>query len=94
MDAEHCVTPDDVMVHLVSHLQWIYEDVVVGDWQQRFGFRRSLTTSQVWHNRKTGQWGFHVSNDAFTGVPNIYVSDTFTTLLEEVVSFYVKAWRL
>jgi hypothetical protein len=94
MQAEDCKTVDDVLLHLVSHLQWVHGEVCVDDWKQLLGFRRSLQTSQVWHNVSTGLWGYNVSDDEFTGSPNLRTAPTFSQLLQDVAAFYARFWKI
>jgi cold shock protein len=94
MRAEDCKTNDDIMLHLVSHLQWIDTDVKVGPWEQKMGFRRHCFISQVWHNTQTNAWAFHVSDDEFAGEPNMGVYKSFTELLLGVAQKYSVHWDL
>jgi hypothetical protein len=94
MRAEDCKSADDVMVHLVSHLQWVDEDVKVGPWTQKMGFRRFSFISQVWYNNETKEWAFHVSEDEYTGVPNMGIYPSFTGLLHAVAQRYASRWNV
>lgn len=94
MRAEDCKTADDVMQHLVSSLQWIDADVRTGSWVQKMGFRRSYFISQVWYNTETGEWAFHVSDDTFTGSPNMGIYPSFTELMCGVTQKYATLWKL
>ncbi len=94
MRAEDCKTVDDIMLHLVSHLEWIDEDVKVGPWVQKMGFRRSLTVTQVWYNTETNEWAFHVGDDGYTGTPNMGIYPSFTDLLNGVAQKYYIYWKL
>ena len=94
MRAENCKTFDDVIQHLVSHLKWIDEDVKVGTWIQKMGFRRALFISQVWYNTETKEWAFHVSDDAYMGIPNMGIYPSFTDLLLGVAKKYTSLWKL
>ncbi len=94
MRAEDCKSVDDIMQHLVSHLQWIDEDVKVGPWVQKMGFRRYYFRSQVWYNAETEQWAFHVSEDEYMGTPNMGIYPSFTHLLQGVAQKYSSLWNL
>lgn len=95
MDAKDCKNKNDVVVHLMSNLNYIADNnVFVGDYQQLFGFRRLFMISQVWYHHKNHTWAFHVSDDEFTGEPNMGVYDTLPQLLDGVADIYVKNWKL
>ena len=94
MDPSECKTKDDVLFHLVSNLTYIYEDKFAGEYRQVLGFRRSFSVSQVWRNRTSGTWAYHVSEDAFDGVANIGEYDTFGELLDRVADVYAKLWNI
>ena len=94
MKVEQCQSVDDIVVHLVANLAWIDEDVAVGVWRQRFGFRRGPWTSQAWHNTVTNEWAFHVSDGAFTGMANMGTYDTFHEMLHGVAGLYEKSWLI
>lgn len=94
MRAEDCRSVDDIMQHLASQLQWIDEEIKVGSWVQKFGFRRYYFISQVWYNTETKKWAFHVSDDKYTGEPNMGVYESFTELLLGVSQKYSILWNL
>ncbi len=94
MRAADCKSRDDVMQHLVSELQWIDKEVNVGQWIQKMGFRRHHFTSQVWYNTTTKVWAFHVSDDDFSGEPNMGIYVSFTDLLLGVAQKYTSLWKL
>jgi hypothetical protein len=94
MRAEDCKSTDDVVQHLASELKWIDEEVKVGTWVQKMGFRRSFVISQVWYNNDTKKWAFHVSDDEYSGEPNMGSYQSFTDLLSGVAQKYASLWKL
>jgi hypothetical protein len=95
MLAQDCKTVDDIVLHLVSHLEWIHETVAgPGNWVQKMGFRRSLFISQVWYNTETHEWAYHVSDDEITGAANMGIYYSFTSLLLGVAQKYSTLWEL
>lgn len=61
---------------------------------QVFGFRQSMFVSQVWYNKCTHKWAFHVSDDGYSGVPNLGEYDSYAELLYGVANFYAKRWPI
>jgi hypothetical protein len=93
MDASDCKTKDDILLHLISNLNFVSGEVLVDDYQQCLGFRRWMCTSQVWYNKTTKKWAYHVSDDAFKGDPNMGVYDSLAELLYGVSNFYANLWK-
>jgi hypothetical protein len=93
MNSLDCKTRNDIYLYLVSNLEYISEKPVVGDYTQMLGFRQKMMVHQVWYNTMSNKWAFHVSDDTFTGTPNMGEYDTFPELLEGVVTIYAKLWN-
>jgi hypothetical protein len=99
MQAGDCETKNDVLVHLVTWLEYVREDIRVGDWKQFMGFRRAFHYSEVWYNHKTTKWCFHTTSgqqhDLFTGSgANMGECSSLLELLDGVADRYCKAWKL
>ena len=99
MQAGDCETKNDVLVHLVTWLEYVREDIRVGDWKQFMGFRRAFHYSEVWYNHKTTKWCCHTTSgqqhDLFTGSgANLGEYNSLPELLDGVADRYCKAWKL
>jgi hypothetical protein len=74
-------------------MEYIDEDIRIGDYKQVLGFRRQMMKSQVWLNMKTDTWGFHVTEYTFDGIPNMGEYNSFTELLESITKLYFDNWK-
>ena len=94
LSAEECKTVEDIKIHLVSNLQKVVDlSADNNPWKQISGFKRSFCISAVYHNEKTGQYGFHVSEDP--PLNNQFNLGTYTSmeeLIDNVAKVYYKRW--
>ena len=99
MQAIDCESKNDVLVHLVTWLEHVREDILVGDWKQLMGFRRAFCYSEVWYNHKTTKWCWHTTDgqqhDLFTG-GNATMGEysSLPKLLDGVADRYCKMWKI
>ncbi len=95
MDVKDCKTIDDIVLYLVSSLQFININVQYKDWKQVLGFRRAMMIHQVWYNKESGLWAFHVSDqDDFNENPNMGTYTSLTNLLHKVSEHYKTLWTI
>jgi hypothetical protein len=96
MRPQDCKTKEDILIYLVTNLNYIHDEVRVGDYQQIMGFRLSLCISQVWYNHLTTKWYYHVDRDMgeFTGDANMGEYISLLELLNGVTDRYYDLWKL
>ena len=71
MNTLDCKTKDDILLYMISNLRFVSGKVMVGDSMLVLGFRQSMQISQVWFNKSTNKWAYHVSDVEYMGVPNL-----------------------
>ena len=101
MQVGDCRTRDDIVLHLVSWLQWIppSEQPTIEGWTQVMGYRRAFNTHQVWRHT-SGRYAFHVNDpanehddfDQSSFSANIAEADTFEALLHRTADRYSTHW--
>ena len=94
MNTLDCKTKNDILLYMISNLRFASGKVMVGDSMLVLGFRQSMQISQVWFNKSTKKWGYHVSDVEYTGVPNLGEYNSFADLLYDVSTFYAKRWHI
>jgi hypothetical protein len=94
MNSHDCKTKDDILLYMISNFRFVPGNVLVGEYRQVLGFRQNMQISQVWFNKNTNKWAFHVSDDEFTGTPNMGEYDTFADLMHGVSTIYAKRWPI
>lgn len=97
MKAEDCKTKDDILLHLVYHLEPVNEIVVIEDFTQIMGFRRAFHITSVWYSKLQNKYASHVASDddleqSFIRNPNLGLYDSFYELLDGVATIYSKKW--
>lgn len=98
MQASDCETKNDVLVHLVTWLEYVRGDIRLGDWKQLMGFRRGFAISEVWYNNNTTKWCWHTTtcdHDMFTGSDaTMGEYNSLPELLDGVADRYCKMWKI
>lgn len=94
MNSSDCKTKDDILLYMISNLRIVPGKVMVGEYRQVLGFRQSMNISQVWYHKSTKKWAYHVSDDEFTGIPNMGEYNSFADLMHGVSCFYEKRWPI
>lgn len=102
MKAEDCKSVADIIVHLVSNLQYVDDGPILLDkngysWQQIMGFKRHFVLSEVFWCKETNEYGFHVQDSDFDFAkewigPNLGKWPTFLSMLEGVSKKYAQKW--
>jgi len=97
MDVRDVRTKSDIKTYLTSNLKSVDGIKDHEGWRQTLGFRRAFNIHGVYHNEKTGEYGFHVSDDNDPPVDNKYNMGKYKSyekLIDGVANFYYTKWNL